>query len=325
MHAFSFDVLRRLAAGPPCSGDLLAGAFGIPRAAVRIAVRELRAHGVGVRAIRGRGYALEEAPDLLDRAAIAADLAARGSPIALEIVDECPSTNAVLLARSASGARAGAALACELQTAGHGRRGAAWRAGLMTGLAFSVLWRYERVRADFAGLPLAVGVACVRALDALGVPGVGLKWPNDLVHAERKLGGVLVEASAEPRGPAVTVVGVGINVCRSYLLAETIGQPVSDLAALASRVPSRTVLLGGLLAEIGATLEAFGTHGFAMFRNEWSRRHALQDERVRVLLPGGSAVEGVALGVAEDGALLLATDTGVQRHHSGEVSLRSAA
>ncbi|MCC6608290.1 MAG: biotin--[acetyl-CoA-carboxylase] ligase [Burkholderiales bacterium] len=325
MRAFSFDVLRSLASGSPCSGARLASASGVPPAAVRTAVRELRALGVDVRAIRGRGYALQDAPDLLDRAAIAADLAARGSPISLEVVDECPSTNAVLLARAASGARAGAALACELQSAGRGRRGAAWRSGLMTGLAFSVLWRYQPVRTDFAGLPLAVGVACVRALDALGIPEVALKWPNDLVHAGRKLGGILVEASAEPRGPTVAAVGVGINVRRSYLFAESVGQPVSDLTALAPHVPPRTVLLGGLLAEIGTTLDAFGTHGFAMFRDAWLRRHALQDERVRLLLPGGAAIDGVALGVAEDGALLLATATGVQQHHAGEVSLRSAA
>jgi BirA family biotin operon repressor/biotin-[acetyl-CoA-carboxylase] ligase len=325
MHAVAFDILRRLASGPPRSGNRLAGALRIPLAAVRNAVRELRAQGVDVRAVRGRGYALREPPDLLDQAAIAATLAGRGSPIALETVDACASTNAALLERAAAGARSGAALACELQTAGRGRRGAAWQSGLMTGLAFSVLWRYERVRADFAGLPLAIGVACVRALEALGVPGVRLKWPNDLVHAERKLGGILVEASGEARGPAAVVVGVGINVRRSYLLAETIGQPVTDLAALAAQAPPRTVLLGELLAGIGAALDAFGAHGFAFFRDEWTRRHAQQDEHVRVLLPGGGTVEGVALGVAEDGALLLATDSGVQRHHAGEVSLRRAA
>jgi len=325
MLPVSFGVLRYLAPGRPCSGEALARALGVARAAVPNAVRALRAQGVGVRAVRGRGYVLDDPPDLLDHAAIAASLARRGSPIALTIVDACASTNATLLEQAASGERSGAAIACELQTAGRGRRGAAWRSGLMTGLAFSVLWRYRRRRTDFAGLPLAVGVACVRALDALGVAGVRLKWPNDLVHAERKLGGILVEASAEARGEAVVVVGVGINVRRSYLLGETIGQPVSDLAALVERVPPRTALLGELLAEIAAALDAFGAHGFAIFRDAWSRLHAQQDERVRVLLPGGGAVEGVALGVAEDGALLLATDTGVQRHHSGEVSLRRAA
>jgi len=325
MDEASFHVLRRLDAGRPCSGERLARALGRPLAAVRNAVGELRAHGVDVRAVRGHGYALGEPPDLLDPSSIAAALAERGAPITLDTVDECASTNAALLERAVSGARSGTALACELQSAGRGRRGAAWRSGLMTGLAFSVLWRYERFRADFAALPLAIGVACARALDALGAPGVRLKWPNDLLHADRKLGGILVEAAGEPHGPVAAVVGVGLNVRRSHLLRASVGQPVSDLAALAPHVPPRSVLLAGLLAEIGAALGAFGVHGFAVFRDEWMRRHAQQDERVRVVLPGGDAVDGIALGVAEDGALLLATDAGVQRHHAGEVSLRRAA
>jgi len=325
MHAASFAVLRRLASGTPCPGAALALALGLPRAAVGAAVRELRSHGVDVRAVRGRGYALGAPAELLDRAAVADRLAERGVSIALETVDECGSTNAALLERAAAGARSGTALACELQTAGRGRRGARWHARLMAGLTFSVLWRYERMRPDFGALPLAVGVACARALETLGVPGVRLKWPNDLVHAGGKLGGILVEATSEARGPTAAVVGVGINVRGSQALRAAVGEPVSDLAALARDLPPRTALLAELLAEIATGLEAFGQRGFAAFRDEWSRRHAQQDAPVRLLLPGGGAVDGVALGVAEDGALLVATRAGVERHHAGAVSLRGAS
>ncbi|MCZ7563510.1 MAG: biotin--[acetyl-CoA-carboxylase] ligase [Burkholderiales bacterium] len=324
MKAATFAVLRQLAAGTPCASAVLAQAVGLPRAAVGAAVRELRAHGVEVRAVRGRGYALGAPADLLDRAAVAARLAQRGAPIVLDLADECVSTNAALLERAASGAGAGTALACELQTAGRGRRGARWHARLLAGLTFSVLWRYERARSDFGALPLAVGVACARALDALGVRGVRLKWPNDLVHGGGKLGGILVEAASEAGGPTAVVVGVGVNVRGARALGATVGQPVSDLAALARDVPPRTALLAELLAEIASALEAFGRHGFAAFREEWSRRHAQQDAPVRLLLPGGGAVDGVALGVAEDGALLVATRAGVERHHAGAVSLRAA-
>lgn len=325
MRQTSLAVLRRLAAGPPRSGERLARELGLSRAAVSAAVRELRGHGVELRALRGRGYALAAAPDLLDGAAVAAMLAARGVALGLELLDACDSTNAVLLGRAAAGAPRATALACELQTAGRGRRGATWQAAPLGSLAFSVLWRYARMRADFAALPLAVGVACVRALDALGLPGVRLKWPNDLVHAGRKLGGILVEAASEAGGAAAAVIGVGINVRRADALAASIGQPATDLAALGPDVPPRNALLAGLLAELAAALEVFGREGFAAFRADWLARHALQDARVRLELPGGRAIEGVALGVAEDGALMLATDAGVERHHAGEVSLRRAA
>jgi len=317
MRPASFIVLRALADGSLHP----AAALGVSRSALRDAIHDLRQHGMTVEAVRGSGYRLVDRADLLDEAAVAERLARRGAAVTLTVLDQCGSTNAELLGRAAAGAPSGSAIACELQTAGRGRRGNPWFSGLATSLTFSLLWRYDGAGTDLTGLSLAAGVACVRALEALGIGGIRLKWPNDLVHERRKLGGILVEAAGEPRGASAVVVGVGINVRHSRTIRVPLGRPVTELAEVRPDPAPRSALLGELLGELAAALETFGMLGFAAFRAEWTRLHAQQDERIRVALPGGTAAEGVALGVDEDGALLLRTDAGIERLHSGEVSI----
>lgn len=251
-----------------------------------------------------------------------AALGAAAAAVRLELVDECDSTNSVAAARAKEGAPSGTAIACELQRAGRGRQGATWVSGRGTALTFSLVWRFERGAAVLTALPLVAGVACARALDSIGAPGVALKWPNDLLLAGAKLGGILVEAQADPRGPTSVVIGVGINVRLSDDARRAISQPAADLAG----VPyvSRSHALGRLLAALADALPRFEREGFAAFRAEWAERHAFQGARVRLIVDSGRAVEGVAAGVAEDGALLLETGGGLQRFYAGAVSLRAA-
>lgn len=317
MRHASFNVLRALADGLHHP----AAALGVSPSGLRDAMRDLREHGLVVQAGRGRGYRLVDGADLIDHATVTARLARREAAVTLRILDQCESTNAELLALAAAGEPSGSALVCELQTAGRGRRGNRWHSGLATSLTYSLLWRYGGSGSDLAGLSLAAGVACVRAFEALGVRGVRLKWPNDLMHAHRKLGGILVQAVGEARGPSVVVVGVGINVRRSQAVHDVLARPITELAEIGTDLPSRSVLLGELLAQLAVALEKFGARGFAAFHAEWTRLHAQQDAHIRVVLPDGGAAEGVAIGVDDDGALLLRTGAGVERLHSGEVSV----
>jgi BirA family biotin operon repressor/biotin-[acetyl-CoA-carboxylase] ligase len=321
VRSSSFAVLKALADGRLRSGPALAAGLGLARAAVTQAMRELAANGLEVRAVPDRGYRLAEPFDALDAVAITGALGAQAIPIRLDVLDECESTNAVLAERAAAGAPAGTAILCELQRAGRGRRGASWYAGLGTSLTFSVLWRFERGTSSLSGLPLAIGVACARALESCGASGVGLKWPNDIVRADGKLGGILVEASGDG-DRAAAVIGVGINVRLPAAAKRAIGRPVADLA---STIGSRNVLAARLVAEIAGAAAEFGRTGFAAFRAEWLRRHAWQGRAVRVLAPSQRTVDGVAAGVADDGALIVDTPRGPERFHAAEVSLRRAA
>jgi BirA family biotin operon repressor/biotin-[acetyl-CoA-carboxylase] ligase len=320
----TFALLRRLADGEFHSGEVLARQFGVTRATVNNALHDVESFGLTLYSVRGRGYRLARPLQWLDADLILAGLEGVHDDLHIEILDHAASSNALLLQRAAQGAASGTVLAVEWQNAGRGRLGKTWHSGLGDALTFSLLWRFESGLAALSGLSLVVGIAMMRALDELGVPGTGLKWPNDVLLNEGKLAGILLEAQGDMLGPSAVVIGIGLNLSVPEALRERIDQAVSDLASLDMPLPERNHVLAVLLKHLAAVLREFTGHGFSPLRKEWESRHVFQQRPVRLLLPDGSQVTGMALGVTDDGALRLGTAQGEQIFNAGEVSLRSA-
>ena len=329
------DLLLRLAAGP-ATGEALAEAAGQTRAAVWKRIHALRAVGVEIDARPGRGYALRHPLDLLDAAAILAQLpaGARSQLADLEIVWSLDSTNSELLRRPPP-ATGCLALLAERQTGGRGRRGRAWASPLAAHLYLSLTRSFSGGLARLGGLSLVAGVAAAEALQAFGIEGVRLKWPNDLVVAEgaagrardrgglRKLGGLLVEGGGELGGPARAVVGLGLNVRMPAAFAAQIGQPWIDLATLCGQAPSRNALAAAVLARLLPAFEAFDRDGLEPFLPRYAALDALAGRTVTVQLHD-SERHGIALGIGPDGALRMRLhDGGECAFHSGEVSVRA--
>ena len=320
----TFALLRCLADGEFHSGEALARQFGVTRATVNNALHHVESFGLTLYSVRGRGYRLAHPLQWLDADLILAGLEGVRDDLHIEILDQAASSNALLLQRAAQGAASGTVLAVEWQNAGRGRLGKTWHSGLGDALTFSLLWRFECGLAALSGLSLVVGIAMIRALDELDVPGAGLKWPNDVLLNEGKLAGILLEAQGDMLGPSAVVIGIGLNLLLPEALRECIDQPVSDLAALDMPLPERNHVLAVLLKHLAAVMREFAGRGFSPLREEWEKRHVFQQCPVRLLLPDGSQVTGMALGVTDDGALRLATAQGEQIFNAGEVSLRSA-
>jgi BirA family biotin operon repressor/biotin-[acetyl-CoA-carboxylase] ligase len=325
MHAETLDLLRLLADASFHSGAALGRELGASPAAVQLSLRELEHLGLGLARVPGRGYRLAEPYDCLDAAAVRAQLGAQARRFHLELLAACASTNTLLLERARGGAPAGHVIACELQSAGRGRRGNSWQSGLGGSLTFSLLWRFAQSAAGLSGLSLAAGVAAARALASVGVADVQLKWPNDVLHAGRKLGGILIELHADGAGSTAAVIGVGFNVRLPATLRDAIAQAVTDVASISEHVPQRNRLLAATLIELAQVLDQFAEYGFAPLRQEWTARHAHQGKPVTLSSGDGNTVTGRAAGVSEDGALLVETARGVERFVSGELSLRPIA
>jgi BirA family biotin operon repressor/biotin-[acetyl-CoA-carboxylase] ligase len=328
-----FSLLRQLADGAFHSGEDLAATVGLTRARVSQLLKQAETAGLSLERVRGLGYRLTATPDFLDADEVRRslhDLAGSGMvfpPLDVEVVDQVGSTSTELLRRAQRRDIHGQVLAAEWQSAGRGRRGKAWTAVAGGSLTFSIGWRYEQGAGFLAGLSLAVGVAVVKALEAEGLAGVELKWPNDLVHRHLKVGGILVELNGDALGPSTVVVGVGLNVRLPAEIRRNMEQPVSDLTMVAGRgAPSidRNHLLARLAAELAATLEAYSRSGFPAFAAEWQHRHAYHGKPVRLLLPDGASVKGTVAGVDSTGALVLADGPRRARFLSGEISLRRA-
>jgi BirA family biotin operon repressor/biotin-[acetyl-CoA-carboxylase] ligase len=319
------ELLRLLADGALHSGEELAAALGISRAAVWKRLQQLEEWGIAPDARAGSGYRLEAPMDLLDASAIRRGLpqATRDLLRHLEVHESLASTSDWLL--SVSDLPAGRFDAClaEFQTAGRGRRGRQWVAPFASGLCLSLNWNFRDAPAALGALSLAAGVAALRALGRAGCQGLSLKWPNDILHGDAKLGGILIDLRGEAAGPAYVVIGIGINVrlmrkARERLAAE--GVDAVDVASL-GKTTSRVALAGWLIAELAQCLVEFEARGLAAFADEWSQADALAGRPVRVL-QGAEVVEGIARGVDGDGALLLEAGGHRQRILSGEVSVR---
>jgi BirA family biotin operon repressor/biotin-[acetyl-CoA-carboxylase] ligase len=323
------EVLRQLADGREHSGESLAAALDVSRAAVWKHVQQLGQWGLEVEALAGRGYRLRAPLDLLDAEAVRASLPslARERLRSLSVLEETGSTNEVLSAvEDLPPGRLDACLA-EFQTSGRGRRGRSWIAPFGSGVCLSVGWCFAEAPPQLSALSLAAGIGTRRALAQCGVEGITLKWPNDVLHDGSKLGGILCELRAETAGPAYVVVGVGLNVdlppaAREAIVAEGL-QPVS-LADLAGELPSRSVLAGALIGQLALAMEEFGRAGFAPFHEEWQSADALSSRPVR-LQRAGRSMEGVARGIDTDGALLFERGGELERVVSGEVTVRPDA
>ncbi len=150
---------------------------------------------------------------------------------------------------------------------------------------------------------------------------VALKWPNDLFWGGGKLGGILIETTGDTAGRIAAIIGIGINMRLGPAARERIGRPVSDVALSSPAMPSRTAVVAGVLSSVASSLELFSREGFAPFRQAWLERHAWQGRRVVLSQADLRVAEGQVVGIAEDGALELASDQGTQRFHNGELSL----
>jgi BirA family biotin operon repressor/biotin-[acetyl-CoA-carboxylase] ligase len=324
-------LITRLADGALHSGAELAAGLGVGRAAVWKQVSELRALGIPVESVARRGYRLERPVELLDPSVVelAYSRACPAVPAEIAVVFETGSTNEDLYAAPSPPPGRVRALYAEWQLAGRGRRGRRWVAPFGSGLTFSLAWTYAETPADLPALGLAVAVAVAEALERHGANGVRLKWPNDLVVDDRKLGGLLLQLKSEGGGPACVVVGVGLNVdLPSWAhagLGEAGGLAPTDLrTTFGASAVSRNELAGTLAGAVAACLAEFGRTGFAACAARWPRLDALAGRRVAVI-QGDGRVEGTARGVDPDGALRIDVAGRVERFYSGDVSLRPVA
>ncbi len=320
-------LLRLLADGELHSGEELAARLAISRAAVWKHLQLLDDWGIELHATPGRGYQLREPLELLDADAIRMVLPqwVAGRLRNLGVYEELVSTSDHLLAVAELPAGRFDACLAEFQSAGRGRRGRRWLAPFASGLCLSVNWSFRDAPSALSALSLAAGVAILRALRRLNIHGLALKWPNDIVHGRRKLGGILIDMRGEAAGPAYVVVGAGINVhlpqgLRAELQAD--GIEAAGLVELLDKPLGRNALAASLVNEIALALEEFGARGLSGFMDEWQSADDLIDQPVRVL-QGAETVEGLARGIDADGALLVDVGGARRRILSGEVTVRA--
>ncbi|MDQ2070557.1 biotin--[acetyl-CoA-carboxylase] ligase [Natronospira bacteriovora] len=313
------QLLAVLSAGGLHSGQALAEACGVSRAAVWKQLDALERLGLGVERVKGRGYRLTHPLELFDEGGIRQALApAWREALQLNLLESADSTNEWLAVHADFGGGPVACLA-EAQPAGRGRRGRQWTCLYGAGIPLSLAWRFDVLDAPLSGLAPSIAVSIVNALESMGARGLALKWPNDVLCDAGKLAGVLIELKGEPSGPCDLRVGVGLN----WAAPTGLDQPVAGLdQVFDGRRPSRSAVAGRVLSALCDALERFRCGGFAFFREQWAARDCLAGRPVTLLLHERS-VNGHCEGVDAEGALLLRDGEGECRAWQvGEVSAR---
>jgi len=313
------SLLELLQDGSFHSGEALGAALGVSRAAVWKRLQNLqRDYGVVVHRVPGKGYRLAEPVGLLDPVLIAAETGLSGRVFAY---DEIDSTNSQATRLSRENGGEALLVLAERQTQGRGRRGRSWISPFAKNLYFSLVWPLPFGLQGVDGLSLVVGLAVRDLLLAEGV-SAGLKWPNDVLVAERKISGVLLELLGDPADSCQVVIGVGINVNMRDEAA--IDRPWTSLRMEAGRVCDRNRLCMSFYHLLTGYLRRLTAEGFLALRDEWEHAHVWQGRDV-TLSGGAQPVAGQVLGVDERGALRLLVGGREQVFSGGEISLRLQA
>ncbi|NWB97520.1 bifunctional biotin--[acetyl-CoA-carboxylase] ligase/biotin operon repressor BirA [Pseudomonas gingeri] len=311
-------LLKLLKDGRFHSGQALGAALGVSRSAVWKQLQQLEAEfGLVIHKVRGRGYQLANPLVLLSEQEIAA--AAPSTPWPVHVYHSIDSTNAEALRLVEKGAVAPFIVTSERQTAGRGRRGRQWVSPFAENIYYSLLLRIEGGMRQLEGLSLVVGLAVLSALRELGIARAGLKWPNDVLVDNKKIAGILLELVGDPADVCHVVLGVGINV--NMQVAEQVDQLWTSARLETGRSIDRNQLIASLGEKLRFYLEWHQSSGFAAIQAEWEQNHLWQGRKV-ALVAGVSQVEGIVLGIDQQGALRLQVD-GVEKVFSGgELSLR---
>lgn len=312
------DLLTILADGNFHSGEDLGARLGVTRAAVWKQLKKLESLNIPLSSVKGKGYRLSDAIELLDHDEIINKVDGRLD--CLEVLLNTESTNSYLLEKASDHMGKRYAVLAEKQEAGRGRRGRTWVSPFGKNIYLSMLWSFSGGLASLEGLSLVIAIAVEKALAELGVDDAKLKWPNDVYLDKKKLAGILLEVSGEYSGHCQVVIGIGLNIKLSEHDAESIDQPWAQLSGHIAGI-DRNTIAAKMISHLIAAIDLFDKQGFDPFQEYWLKRDAFYEQEVDLILPN-QVRSGIAKGVNAKGELLLKTELGLESINAGELSLR---
>ena len=291
---------------------------GVSRSMLWQVISDLRHAGYEIETAPHLGYKLLVSPDRLLPLEIRSGLHTRVMGTRIYYSERCASTMDIALQLAEAGAAEGTLIVAETQDRGRGRLGRSWVSPKYKGIYLSLIVRPEVDVSQATLLTLLAAVAVCEAVKTHTGLKPGIKWPNDILIKNKKVGGILTELTAELDRVSVVVVGIGLNV--NAALSELVENAISLKAAMVSpeRV-DRVRLLQEILRAFEELYLRFKRKGAAGVLDAWRRYSLTLGNRVRVSA-GRQHVEGVALDIDTDGGLLVRTDSGfIQKFMAGDI------
>ena len=321
-------ILRELLAREPgfLSGNTLAAKLGTSRVAVWMHMEKLRAQGFTFEAARARGYRIARRPRNLHLALSRAHLKGRRRDFSITLLDEVDSTNDEAARQLAAGRPTPFVILARQQTRGRGRLGRTWHSASDENLYASFAFRPRVPPERMAIFTLWMGVNVCELIENFTQLKPAIKWPNDILFDGRKAGGMLTEARVDSDEIRDLIFGLGLNVNSSARdLPSDLSQRAVSLAQQADTAIDLNRFTAALIGRVLLAYEQFseGDH-VSKFPELWQKHDVLRGQQI-ALLQGKERTAGTAMGIDDEGSLLLRNENGrLQRFRAGDVTIEKS-
>ncbi len=289
------------------SGDSIAQRLGISRQGLWKHIQELKESGYDIVAVPHLGYRLIASPDRLFPFEVQRDLHTKFVGKKIHYYDTLPSTMEVAMGLGIKNAPSGTIVLAESQSKGKGRLGRIWFSPKHKGIYLSIILRPKFAPERTPLLTLLTAVSVCEAIKECAGLDVQIKWPNDILAHQKKIGGILTELNAEMDEVNFVVIGIGLNVNND---GKSLISGATSLKALKSEPVSRLNLLQELLRRVEANYTALEEKGPKQIIEKWREHSLTLGKRVKVY-SHREHIEGEALDIDLDGGLLIRKDTGI--------------
>lgn len=314
--ASELKIIDLLSDGQFHSGVDLGLCINKSRMAITTMMQSFRNSGLIVNSVKGRGHQLAFVPKRIDSKASILSFISN-----LYHFDSVESTNLYMLKHQEL--PDGSVVVSEFQTNGRGRRGRNFINLYGTQLMLSYSTSFSEISAS-QGLSILVGIAVAKVLKNNGIPGIGIKWPNDIYCNKVKAGGILVESTVSLNGCFV-VVGIGLNISNNFTMDDVntrkITQSFVCLEEVCQRSLDRTKLIADIVHELDYMITAFKKNSLAPFVQDFANLDVYANCMID-LVNDQNRISGKNIGINETGALKVDTGNGIATILCGDMSLR---
>jgi len=285
------------------------------------AIKELRRWDFKISSEKGKGYRLLETPDFLLPGEIKRNLKTKILGKNILSYRTLGSTNQLGFRLAESGAGEGTLIVADEQTKGRGRMGKSWYSPPRLGLWISLILRPDIPPFKAPGLSICAGLSLAQAIGDLTGMDAKIKWPNDCLINGRKVGGILLELSAELDRINFVIAGIGANV--NHLpkdFPKKLSSVATSIRAEWGKEVPRIKLLSSFLQRFESIYLDFKKNGLAPQRRLIKKLSSLLGKKVTVRF-GKEKIEGVAEDIDDNGSLVIRTRKGKRTMRAGEVTV----
>lgn len=293
------------------SGQLICEKLGCSRTAVWKHIEELRKDGFELEAVKRKGYRIVKKPDKISGNEIQLGLQTKFLGREVHYEESVASTQKIAHKLAYDGICEGTIVVAEEQISGRGRLDRLWFSPKFTGIWFSVILKPNIPPQQAPQLTLLAAVSVVRGIKTATGLQCSIKWPNDILINGKKTVGVLTELQAEADRINAVIIGIGINVNQQLEhFPENLRDIATSIAIEKGEILNRSSILQAILKEMEELYIDYLENGFRIVKLLWESYAVSIGKNITARMLTGT-IEGKALGITDDGVLLLEDSEGV--------------